>query len=84
MSTKYKFLDQSKLYFISFSVVYWIDVFIRNEYRDMLLNCLRYCQKEKGLEIYAWVIMSSHVHMIIGTEKEKMKDIMRDLKKLFS
>ena len=44
MSRKYKFRDQDKLYFVSFAVVYWIDVFIRNEYRHVLLDSLRYCQ----------------------------------------
>lgn len=80
MSVKYKFRDQEKLYFVSFSVVYWIDVFIRNEYKDILLDSLRFCQKEKGLEVYAWCIMSSHVHLIIGTHGAKMQDIMRDFK----
>jgi putative transposase len=80
MSIKYKFQDQTKPYFVSFAVVNWIDVFIRNEYRNILLDCFRHCQKEKGLEIYSWVIMPSHVHLIIGTQKEKMENIMRDLK----
>jgi putative transposase len=80
MSVKYKFRDQEKLYFVSFSVVYWIDVFIRNEYKEILLDSLRFCQKEKGLEVYAWCIMTSHVHLIIGTHGAKMQDIMRDLK----
>jgi REP element-mobilizing transposase RayT len=80
MSVRYKFRNQEKLYFISFSVVYWIDLFIRNEYKDILIESLRFCQKEKGLDIYAWCIMTSHVHMIIGTRKEKMENIMRDYK----
>jgi putative transposase len=80
MSSKYKFRDQTKPYFVTFSVVYWIDVFIRNEYKDVFLDCVRHCQKEKGLEVYSWVIMTSHVHMIIGTNKNKMEDIIRDLK----
>jgi putative transposase len=80
MSNKYKFQDQAKPYFVTFSVVYWIDVFIRNEYKDLFLDCVRHCQKEKGLEVYVWVIMTSHIHMIIGTSKNKMEDIMRDLK----
>ena len=80
MSTKYKFRGQLKLYFISFAVVYWIDVFIRNEYKKILLNSLRFCQKEKGLEIYAWCIMTSHIHLIIGTQGDKMENILRDFK----
>jgi putative transposase len=80
MSRKYKFRDNSKLYFISFAVVYWIDVFIRNEYKYELLESWKYCQKEKGLEIYAWCIMTSHVHMIIGSESQNLEDIVRDMK----
>jgi putative transposase len=81
MSTKYKFNDQDQLYFISFSVVNWIDLFIRNEYKQIVLDSWKYCQTHKGLEIYSWCIMSSHIHMIIGTHGEKLENIMRDMKK---
>jgi len=64
MSRKYKFRANSKFYFISFAVVYWIDVFIRNEYKNQLLESWKYCQKEKGLEIYVLCIMSSQFYMI--------------------
>ncbi|MGZ3753527.1 MAG: transposase [Mucilaginibacter sp.] len=35
----------------------------------------------KGLELYAWVIMSNHVHLIIGTHGQPMEDILRDIKR---
>lgn len=38
MSTKYKFHDQDKLYFVSFAIVNWIDLFIRNEYKDIMID----------------------------------------------
>ena len=53
MSRKYKFRDESKRYFVTFAVVYWTDIFTRREYKDSLLNTLRYCQLNKGLELYA-------------------------------
>ena len=81
MSRNYKFHDQEKPYFISFATVYWIDTFIRPVYRNILVDSINYCIAEKGLIVYAWVIMTSHVHMIIGTKQEKMQDILRDLKK---
>ena len=81
MSTRYKFRDQDQLYFVSFAVVNWIDLFIRNEYREIMLASWRHCQVKKGLEIYGWCIMSSHIHMIIGTHGEKLENIMRDMKK---
>ncbi len=80
MSRKYKFKNPEGIYFISFATVYWIDVFIRNEYKDILIESWKYCQKEKGLDIYAWIIMTSHVHMIIGSNKNKLEDIVRDMK----
>ena len=80
MSRKYKFHDQSKLYFISFTVVHWIDVFIRDEYKDELIKSWKYCIETKGLEIYGWCIMTSHVHMIIGTNAIPLEDIARDMK----
>jgi putative transposase len=42
MSRKYKFGDNNKLYFISFAVVHWIDLFVRREYKDIVLDSWRY------------------------------------------
>lgn len=80
MSRKYKFKDQNAVYFVSFATVNWIDVFSRLVYRDILVDAINYCIHNKGLIVYAWCIMTNHVHMIIGTEDEKLQDIMRDLK----
>ncbi len=81
MSRKYKFHDNDKLYFISFATVYWIDVFVREEYFQVIIDSWKHCQEEKGLEIYGWCIMPSHIHMIIGSKKDKLEDIVRDMKK---
>ena len=82
MSTKYKFYNPEGIYFVSFAVVGWIDVFTRQVYRDLLLESLVFCQKEKGLKIHAWIIMSNHVHLIIRKNGiQKVENIMRDLKK---
>lgn len=59
----------------------WVDVFTRKQYHDIVLDSLRYCQKEKGLIIYRWCIMSNHVHLIAKAKDENLGDILRDLKK---
>ena len=84
MSRKYKFHDNDKLYFISFATVYWIDVFTREEYFQVIIESWKHCQEKKGLEIYGWCIMPSHIHMIIGSKKNKLEDIVRDMKKHIS
>ena len=80
MSRKYKFLDQSKIYFVSFAVINWIDLFIRNQYKNIVLDSLSFCQQNKGLELFAWCVMTSHLHLIMGTRKQNMEDILRDFK----
>lgn len=80
MGRKYKFHDNSKLYFVTFTVVSWIDAFIRQEYRDIIYDSLIYCQQEKDLEVYGFCMMPSHLHLIIGTEKGVLSDIVRDFK----
>jgi REP element-mobilizing transposase RayT len=80
MSRKYKFRDHEKTYFISFATINWIDVFTRKMYKDILVDTINHCIKEKGLVIYAWCIMTNHMHMIISSENKKLQDIMRDLK----
>lgn len=64
MSRNYKFHNSEGLYFISFAVVGWLDVFIRNGYKEIL----RFCQKCKRMEIYSWYITSSHVHLVFHEE----------------
>ena len=84
MSRKYKFSDNDKLYFISFAVVGWADLFIREEYRKVILDSWKYCQKEKDLEIYGWVIMTSHIHMIVGTKGRPLDKIVGEMKSFTS
>jgi REP element-mobilizing transposase RayT len=81
MSRKYKFKNQAAVYFVTYATVYWIDVFTRRLYKDILIQSINYCIEHKGLVIYAWVIMSNHVHFIMGSNDEKLEDILRDLKK---
>ena len=62
-----------------------MDVFIRNTYKDILVESIIHCQKEKGLVVHAYVIMTSHVHMIISRNATwNLEDIMRDMKKFTS
>jgi REP element-mobilizing transposase RayT len=64
MSRKYKFLNKEGLYFVSFATVYWIDVFIRPAYNQIIIESLTYCQNNLGMELYCWCIMPSHIHLI--------------------
>lgn len=47
MSRNYKFYNPEGLYFISFAVIGWLDVFIRYEYKDLFIESINYCQQKK-------------------------------------
>jgi len=80
----YKIRNNEGIHFITFAVVEWVDVFTRKEYRDILLDSIRYCQKEKGLLVHAWCVMSNHVHLVISSKNNDTSDILRDFKKFTS
>lgn len=80
MSRKCKFRSQDDLYFISTATVNWIDVFTRSLYKDIVMESLRFCQREKDLDICAWCLMTNHLHLIIGTRGRKLEHTLRDMK----
>ena len=53
MSRKYKFGDNDKIYFVSFAITNWIDLFIRNEYREEILNSINIARQIKTLSYTA-------------------------------
>ncbi len=85
MSHKYKFRNPDGIYFITFSVVGWVDVFTRDIYRNIVIDSFNWCIKNKGLVVNAWVIMTNHIHMIVSKKGEQpLEAIMRDMKKFTS
>ncbi len=80
MSTGYQIYDTSGSYFLTFQVVDWVDVFSRKVYRDIILSSIDYCRKHKGLQVWAYVIMSNHVQAILSAENGNLPDIIRDFK----
>ena len=85
MSSKYKISNHQALHFITFATVQWVDALSRPLYKDIFIDSLAYCIKSKGLVLYAYVIMSNHVHLIASAKQSfNLSDILRDLKKYTS
>ena len=84
MPTGYQIKDQSSAYYLTFQVVFWIDLFTYPKYRDVVIESFKYCQQEKGLEIFAWVIMSNHIHLLARSKENNLSGTIRDFKKFTS
>lgn len=79
MSTAYKLANPDGIYFVTFTTVEWVDIFTRLSNIEIVLDSLRFCQKEKGLLIHAWCLMTNHMHLIISRKAEdELAGIVRD------
>ena len=80
MSRNYKMLSKEGMYFISFAVINWIDVFIRQQYFELICDSLEYCIKNKGMVVYAYCIMPSHIHMIFSDNNANPSKLLGEFK----
>jgi REP element-mobilizing transposase RayT len=81
----YFITDQNAVYFLTFTVTDWVDIFTRKEYKVEIADSLNYCIENKGLIVYAWCLMSNHLHLVCqANEGFKISEIIRDFKKFTS
>jgi REP element-mobilizing transposase RayT len=69
--SEYRKTHPAGLFFVTLTVVGWINVFDRSIYKDILISNLKHCQEKEGLQIYAYVIMSNHFHMVAAREPDE-------------
>jgi REP-associated tyrosine transposase len=80
----YRIRNKKEVHFLTLTVVEWVDVFTRKEYRDILLNSLQFCQESKGLLIHGWCVMSNHAHLLASSKIFDLSGTLRDFKKFTS
>ncbi len=81
MTTGYKIEFQDRAHFLTFTVVDWVDLFSRKEYRDTLLESMEYCRRAKGLKVWGYIILTNHMHCIWQSSEHNLSDIIRDFKR---
>ena len=84
MSTGYQIKDQEGLYYLTFQIVDWVDIFTRQVYRDIIIDSIKYAIENKGFQLFAYVIMSNHIHLISNSSEGRLSDTIRDIKKYTS
>ena len=81
MSEQYKVFDAEAPYFITFTLVEWIPLLNIPEFASILISSLKFCVQNKGLLIFGYCIMPSHVHLIVKSELYSLGSVIRDFKK---
>ncbi len=78
---RYYIRDQHAIYFVTFTVIEWLDVFSRLNNKNVVVDALNYGVDKKGLIVYAWCLMTSHLHLIVSArEPFQLSGIIRDFK----
>ena len=80
MSTGYKISEKEGAYFLTFQIVGWVDIFTRKVYRDIVIDSFKFCQTNKALNLFAYVIMSNHLHLIAQSGNGDLSGFIRDFK----
>ncbi len=72
--------NEKETHFLTFRVIEWINVFTEPVYFDKIINILEFCQKNKGLLLHAYVIMTNHMHVIVTAKEGNLSSVVRDFK----
>ena len=71
-----------KTYFMTMTVVDWIDLFTRLTQKQLIVDSLKYCQEKKELNIFGWCLMPGHLHLIANTKIPfDLDNVVRDFKR---
>ncbi|MCV9387761.1 REP-associated tyrosine transposase [Reichenbachiella ulvae] len=84
MARKYAIRDQLAIHSVTFTVVNWKDIFIRDIYKEVIISSLKYCQANKHLQVHAYCIMTSHIHLMLSVSEGELSDVIRDFKSFTS
>ena len=81
---RYRIVEGVGVYYVTFSVVEWLPVFIDQNTCKIIVDSLNFCIQHKSLRVNAYVIMPTHLHAILFDEEfnsDRLKHALDDLRK---
>lgn len=76
--SRYRFFEAEYPYFVTATIVGWLPVFTRPEAVEIVYDSWRYLQQNHALEIYGYVILENHLHLI--AKADDLSDVMKKCK----
>ena len=76
---RYRFHPDGAVFFVTFTVVEWLPIFVSEPACKIIVDSLNYCHRHKGLRTNAYVIMPTHMHAIVFHESFSAKELERVL-----
>ena len=81
---RYRLISGVGVYFVTFTVVEWLPVFIDETSCSIVTGSFNFCIEKKGLRVIAYVIMPNHLHAIlfdVDFNNERLKQTLDDMRK---
>ena len=82
MRSLYKIIEEEGTYFITSTIIEWIPVFTSKKYFEILIDALKFCRANKNLNLYAYVILDNHFHLVVSGPN--LSNIIQSLKRYTS
>jgi putative transposase len=81
---RYRIHADGGLYFLTYSVVEWLPIFIDEISCRIITESLTFCHRNKSLRINAYVIMPTHMHLIAfdaDFDADRLRNTLADFRK---
>jgi len=81
---RYRIVPDAAVHFVTYSVVDWLPVFISEATCKIVTESLSFCHRAEHLRINAFVIMPTHMHMIVldsQMDSERLGRTLADFRK---
>ena len=81
---RHRLTERGSLYFVTFSVVEWLPVFVSEDACRIVTESLNFCHEHKGLRTNAYVVMPTHLHGMWFHESldgERLREALVDFRK---
>jgi REP element-mobilizing transposase RayT len=62
---RYRIHSDATLYYCTFAVIDWLPVFVNGRANQMISDSVRFCHEQKHLGIDSYVVMPTHLHLIV-------------------
>lgn len=81
---RYRIYSDAAVYFVTYSIVGWLPLFVTEAAFRIVSDSLTFCHHNKQLQINAFVIMPTHVHLIVfdgDFDNERLINTLADFRK---
>ncbi|MGH9432890.1 MAG: REP-associated tyrosine transposase [Terriglobia bacterium] len=81
---RYRIHADAAVYFLTYSIVEWLPVFVSEESCKIVTDSLSFCHDAKRLRVNAYVVMPTHLHLIVfdaDWDVERLRRTLADFRK---